>query len=202
MNMRGTVMGFCLVFLWCVCGASIVLASSLSYAACPIDGSPDVHVCTYSGAVLAPRLGGSIYMDLDQTKSPLWGATLGLDLFTWSDNTPTFGPSQGSFFVEALLFSDGHDFGATSWFVRGGVVASLEFNASRDWLIPYYALTAGYGFLGEYSGALLAEPRVGLYVVRWHRFGVGLDGGYGFFYKEGMWTSRLSATAYVSASFF
>jgi hypothetical protein len=107
-------------------------------ADCPT--TPDDSVCRPWTAVLLPTVFGVAYFR--QADGPWYGG--GLEAVTaWSDNSPAFGPSHGKLrFGVAVLGSTEMDAG-TMVMYRGGAEVSFERNASRQFLIPYFAMDVG-----------------------------------------------------------
>ncbi len=177
----------------------LVMCASPAWAACPVDASPDLSVCKYSSWVLSPRVAGRVYLP---GSGVTWaGGSVGVHLNAWSDNVPTFGPSQGGVFVDLDILTDVANPGALGWAIKGGAHASFEGNASRSWLIPYYGGVLGMGW-GGLEGLVYGEPRLGLYFLRGDRVSIDAHAGYvlpffGFEQRAGL-TSQLS----VSVSFW
>lgn len=154
------------------------LATGTAHAACPESGSPDRSVCKYWSALLTPGVFGLAYVPGDGALGPWYGGGARLSLYTWSDNAVAFGPSQGKFFLDVGLLGSGADDAETMALFRGGFHLSVEGNASRSWLIPYYG-----GNLGRFSERSLevnwfAEAVLGVHVLYQQNVRIDVEGGY------------------------
>ena len=121
--------------------------------------------------MLLPTAFAVMYMPADAL-GPWYGG--GLEAVTaWSDNSPAFGPSQGKFrFGAAALRSSEMDAG-TMVMYRGGAEVSFERNASREFLIPYFALDIGGLWTKATGSRAFLDGGLGVYVV--HRRSVIVD---------------------------
>ncbi len=154
------------------------LAAGTAHAACPESGSPDRSVCKYWSALLTPGVFGLAYIPGDGALGPWYGGGARLSLYTWSDNAVAFGPSQGKFFLDVGLLGSSADDAGTMALFRGGFHLSVEGNASRSWLIPYYG-----GNLGRFSERSLevnwfAEAVLGVHVLFQQNVRIDVEGGY------------------------
>ena len=149
---------------------AITLATASSARAeCPT--TPDDPVCRPWSAVLLPTVYGGVYV-------PRGGGTFaggGIEavLLAWSDNSAAFGPSQGRIrFDIGFLTGDKMELGnLVMW--RTGAQVAFERNASRAWLIPYFAADVG-GLWSEATGRRwFVDAGLGVYLV--HRRGMILD---------------------------
>jgi hypothetical protein len=154
------------------------LATGTAHARCPESGSPDRSVCKYWSALLTPGVLGLAYVPGDGGLGPWYGGGVRLSMYTWSDNAAAFGPSQGKLFLDAALLGAGADDTGTMALFRGGFHLSVEGNASRSWLIPYYG-----GSLGRLSERSLevnwfAAPVLGVHVLYQQNVRIDVEGGY------------------------
>jgi hypothetical protein len=154
------------------------LAAGTAHAKCPASGSPDRSVCKYWSALLTPGVFGLAYVPGDGALGPWYGGGVRLSLYTWSDNAVAFGPSQGKFFLDFGLLGSGEDDTATMALFRAGFHLSVEGNASRTWLIPYYG-----GNLGRLSEETLevnwfAEAVLGVHALYQQNVRIDVEGGY------------------------
>jgi hypothetical protein len=114
----------------------------------------------------------------DDAMGTWYGGGAELALFTWSDNSPARGPSQGKLrFDVAALRSTTDGAGAMAMF-RGGTQLSFERNAARSWLIPYAVSDLG----GLWTSATGTRPFVdagaGVYLLHSRRLVVDLEATY------------------------
>jgi hypothetical protein len=120
---------------------------------------------------MLPTAFAAMYAPAD-AQGPWYGG--GLEAVTaWSDNSPAFGPSQGKFrFGAGVLRSTEMDAG-TMVMYRGGAQVSFERNASRQFLIPYFAVDIG-GLWTKATGSRgFVDGGLGLYVL--HRRSLIVD---------------------------
>jgi hypothetical protein len=159
--------------------AAGALAPGEAHAKCPASGSPDRDVCKYWSALLAPGLIGLAYVPAgDAGLGPWYGGGVRLSLYTWSDNAVAFGPSQGKFFLDFGLLRSGEDDAQTMSLFRSGFHLSVEGNASRSWLIPYYG--GSLGRVGEETLEVnwFAEAVLGVHALYTRNVRLDLEGGY------------------------
>jgi hypothetical protein len=97
----------------------------------------------------------------------------------WSHNNDRFGPSQGSVFMQAsILQSKGS---ASSLAIYDmGFSLSLERNASRRFMIPYFGATSGGTIHRELTNTGFAQPFVGMHLYWHHNLVLNAEGGYHF----------------------
>jgi hypothetical protein len=111
-----------------------------------------LHPTVYGG-LYAPREGGTFF-----------GGGLEVILMSWSDNSEAFGPSQGRVRIDVGLFEGTMDAGSLVMY-RMGTQLAFERNASRDYLIPYFAGDFG-GLWTEATGRRwFADAGLGLYLL-------------------------------------
>jgi hypothetical protein len=145
-----------------VLAVSIVLAAAAAARAdCPT--TPDDRVCRPWTALLVPTAFGVIYAPHDD-KGPWVGGGVEAAV-AWSDNSQAFGPSQGKLrFDIGALGSTQADQGAMAMY-RGGAQVSFERNASREFLIPYFAADLGGLWTKQTGSHLLGDGGLGLYLL-------------------------------------
>src|SRR5688500_15493367 len=115
--------------------AVVLVGSTIARAeTCPT--LPDNPVCRPWSAVLLPTLYGAFYMPREG--GSFYGGGLEAVLLAWSDNSDAFGPSQGRVRLDiGVLDGTKMDAGPLVMY-RTGAQVSLERNASRAYLIPYF----------------------------------------------------------------
>jgi hypothetical protein len=163
-----------------VCGGTIArvkwklvmvasLVAATANADCPT--SPDDPVCRPWTAILLPTIYGTYYAPSDAS-GPWFGGGLEVTA-AWSDNTPAFGPSQGKlrFDVGGLRSTTAGT--GTMVMYRGGAQVSIERNASRPWLIPYFAVDVGGLWTSATGSRAFMDGGLGLYL--WHQRSVIVD---------------------------
>ena len=140
----------------------LVLATAApALADCPT--TPDDPVCRPWTAMVPPTAIGVLYQP-HAYHGPWLGGGVEAAI-AWSDNSPAFGPSQGKLrFDIAALGSTVAEEGTMAMY-RGGVQVSFERNASREWLIPYFAVDLGGVWANKIGSHLFADGGVGVYVL-------------------------------------
>ena len=121
--------------------------------------------------MLLPTAFAMVYEPNDSSGPWLGG---GLEaVVAWSDNSQAFGPSQGKLRLDvAALGSTKMDVGTMAMY-RGGAQVSLERNASRRWLIPYFDADLGGLWTRATGSRGFVDGGFGLYVF--HRRGTIVD---------------------------
>src|SRR5688572_16114851 len=127
--------------------AITMAAASSAHAECPT--TPDDPVCRPWSAVLLPTVYGGMY--IPREGGTYFGGGVEAVLLAWSDNSAAFGPSQGRIRADVgILTGDEMSLGnLVMW--RAGAQVAFERNASRAWLIPYFAADVG-GLWSEATG--------------------------------------------------
>jgi hypothetical protein len=142
--------------------ALALLLAGPARADCPT--TPDDSVCRPWTAVFLPTAIGVTYAPND-AQGPWYGGGVEATFLAWSDNTPAFGPSQGRLrFDIAALRSTEMDAGTMAMY-RGGAQVSIERNASRKWLIPYFSADFGALWTKATSSRLFVDGGLGVYVL-------------------------------------
>ena len=138
-------------------------------AECP--STPDDSVCRPWSALLLPTVFGVMYAP-NEAQGPWYGG--GIEAVTaWSDNSPSFGPGQGKLrFGAAVLTSAQMDAG-TMVMYRGGAQVSLERNASRGFLIPYFNFDIGGLWTKATESRAFVDGGFGVYIL--HRRSIIID---------------------------
>ena len=146
---------------------SVLIASTDARAECPT--TPDDSTCRPWSAVLLPTAYGGLYAPREGTT--FYGGGVEAIWLAWSDNSQAFGPSQGRVRSTIGVYR-GEDAGTLVMYRTGAQVA-FERNASRDFVIPYFAADLG-GLSSDATGRRwFVDAGLGLYVI--HRRGVILD---------------------------
>ena len=146
-----------------------VLWARPARAECPT--TPDDDVCRPWSATLLPTGFAAMYAPAD-AQGPWYGG--GLEAVTaWSDNSPAFGPSHGKIRFGAGVLRSAEMGAGTMVMYRAGTQVSFERNASRRFLIPYFALDIGGLWTDATKTRVFADGGLGVYVV--HRRTVIVD---------------------------
>lgn len=151
---------------------AFVLAAAAPARAEDCPTRPDDAVCRPWSAVLLPTVYGAYYAPNHGTAYA--GGGLEAVLLAWSDNSPAFGPSQGRirFDIGALR---GLDMDTTLVMYRTGAQVAFERNASRAFLIPYFAADFG-GLWSDATGRRwFVDGGLGVYVVHRRSFILDLE---------------------------
>jgi hypothetical protein len=136
---------------------------------CPT--TPDDPVCRPWSAVLLPTVYGNMYAP--QEGGTFFGGGVELVLLAWSDNGPAFGPSQGRIRADIGLLTSSAMNSETMVMYRTGAQVGFERNASRKFLIPYFAFDLG-GLRTESLGRRwFVDGGIGVYLV--HKRSVIVD---------------------------
>jgi hypothetical protein len=139
---------------------AIMASGRAARAECPT--TPDDAVCRPWSAMLLPTAFGSLYAP-HGLSSTYYGGGLEIVLLAWSDNSNAFGPSQGRLRLDVSYLATSAMSTPAMVMYRGGAQLAFERNASRSYLIPYFAVDIG-GLWSEPTGR------------RWYA-----DGGLGFY---------------------
>ena len=141
---------------------AFVIRAEIASAECPT--TVDDAVCRPWTAVFLPTAFGVTYAPHD-AQGTWYGGGFEATLLAWSDNTPAFGPSQGRLrFDVAALRSTAMDAGTMAMY-RGGAQVSIERNASRRFLIPYFNADLGGLWTRATGSRLFADAGLGVYVL-------------------------------------
>ncbi len=150
-----------------IAAMSVLVASTDARADCPT--TPDDSTCRPWSAVLLPTAYGGIYAP--QSGPTFYGGGLEAILLAWSDNSQAFGPSQGR--IRSTIGVYTGDGAGTLVMYRTGAQVSFERNASRAYLIPYFAADFG-GLYSDGTGRRwFVDGGLGVYLV--HRRAMILD---------------------------
>lgn len=132
---------------------------------CPRVTAPHDPVCRPFAAMLLPTAFAGIYQPRGDLGTWMGGGIEAV-LPAWSDNSPAFGPSQGKVRFDVGLYRSTKDGMGLMTTYRGGAQVSFERNASRAWLIPYFAADVGgqwrdghHGFVDGGGGLYLLHRR-------------------------------------------
>jgi hypothetical protein len=120
---------------------------------------------------MLPTVFGVMYAPSD-AQGPWYGGGLEA-VMAWSDNSPAFGPSQGKLRFGAAALRSGEMDSGTMVMYRGGVQVSLERNASRTFLIPYFNVDIGGLWQTKQGSRAFVDGGFGVYLL--HRRGVIID---------------------------
>jgi hypothetical protein len=153
--------------------SSSVLAIGRAEADCS-GPETDRELCRFHPYVAAPALVAELFVP---SRDTTWlGGGLQFVLYGWSDNNERPGPGQGSVFAQfSVLDTSGVD--RHLFLLRAGATLSLERNAARRWLIPYYGFAVGA--MRESLGTRgFVEATLGAYVLHSRHVVVSVDGGY------------------------
>jgi hypothetical protein len=156
-----------------IAGIAAVFVGVASARAQRCPTLPDDPVCRPWSAVLLPTLYATFFKPNEG--SDYYGGGLEAILLAWSDNSEAFGPSQGRvrFDIGAL---DGIDMDAGPLAMyRIGAQVSFERNASRAYLIPYFAADVG-GLWSDATGRRwFVDGGLGVYLVHGRSMIVDLE---------------------------
>ena len=144
---------------------AVLAVAAPARADCP--STPDDAVCKPWSAVLLPTAFAVMYAP-NSAGGPWFGGGLEAVLLAWSDNSAAFGPSQGRLrFDIGALGATGTSTMATGTMVmyRGGAQVSLERNASRAWLIPYFDVDVGGLWTTATGSRAFVDGGLGVYIL-------------------------------------
>jgi hypothetical protein len=151
-----------------------LLCAANAHAKCPGE-TPGEPACEPIISIMMPSVTGAAYIPNGNLGTYL-GAGLEADFFSWSHNTPTFGPSQGKLRLTVDYLANDRD--ARAFFYEVGTIVSFEGNASRRFLIPY----AGFGLGGftetNYGTRLGVDGSLGLFLLYTRPVVVTAEGTY------------------------
>jgi hypothetical protein len=172
--------------------AGVIVSPAIASAARCSDGSrapastqpSDVpppsldDTCIEQNIFLMPGAYAS-YFQPNAHLGPFMGGGVQIAPFQWSHNNDHFGPSQGGVFFQAAFLDSPVTHGVMAMY-EGGAMASLERNASRRWVIPYFGATMGGLTQSALGKSAFVYPFGGVHVF-WHRdLMVDADAGYHF----------------------
>lgn len=132
---------------------------------CPRVTAPADPVCRPWTGMLLPTVFAGVIAPRGDLGT--WsGGGVEVVLPAWSDNSPAYGPSQGKLRFDLGLYRSSKDGLGLITSYRGGAQVSFERNASRSWLIPYFAVDLGglwrdghHGFVDGGAGLYLLHRR-------------------------------------------
>lgn len=152
---------------------SVLVASEARAEKCPT--TPDDPTCRPWSAVLLPTAYGGVFAPKD---GPMfYGGGVEAIWLSWSDNSEAFGPSQGRVRSTVGVYSGERselaEPGGTLVMWRTGAQVGFERNASRQYLIPYFAADLG-GLHSKATGRRwFVDGGLGIYLL--HRRSLILD---------------------------
>jgi hypothetical protein len=150
-----------------------LLAPRLSAAACP-NRDPGDSICEPFIAFLMPSAAGAAYFP-HAAGGPYFGGGVELSLLSWSNNSDTFGPSQGRIRATFTYLAGSAE--RTEALYRFGGLVSFEGNASRRFLIPYFSGSVGGLYDSVLGGAGAGDASLGLFFVHTRWFVLDGEGG-------------------------
>jgi hypothetical protein len=153
--------------------AAVLAGAGTARAECPTtpdDG--DDAVCRPWSAMLLPTAFGSIYVP-HGLSGTYYGGGLEAVLLAWSDNSNAYGPSQGRVRIDVSYLTGTAMSTPGMVMYRGGAQLAFERNASRAYLIPYFAADVG-GLWSDATGRRwFVDGGLGVYLI--HRRSAILD---------------------------
>jgi len=150
--------------------AAITAPASPARAECPT--TPDDAVCRPWSAMLLPTAIGTLYAPRGLSGT-YYGGGLEAVLLAWSDNSNAFGPSQGRIRLDVSYLASSAMNTPSMVMYRGGAQLAFERNASRAYLIPYFAADIG-GLWSDATGRRwFVDGGLGVYLL--HRRAAIID---------------------------
>jgi hypothetical protein len=127
-------------------------------------------------AILQPSVLGSTFFPRN-AHGAMAGGGIEVVFLAWNANTDGFGPSQGKLRANVMeLWALRDTERAVLWEL--GAVTSLEKNASRRWLIPYFGPSFG-GIVPSFADhTLFVNATAGAYLYHLPSFSVDAEGSY------------------------
>jgi len=133
------------------------------------------EICEEHDIYLMPALTGHMFSPAGG--GTFFGAGAQVSPYIWNHNNDNFGPGQGALFLQASLLRSASSPASMALF-EGGMSLSIERNASRRWLIPFFGFTLGYATHAELPNTGFVHGLAGLHVY-WHpNATIDLSGGY------------------------
>jgi hypothetical protein len=128
-----------------------------------------------------PGVSFTLYQPTNKEKyGNLMGPSVEYLLFSWIHRNENRGPSHGRVYLKLDLLSSDLDTVSESFLYSVGVDLSLERNARRNWLIPYYGLEMG-GFYHDYTkNVFYLAPVAGIWIYSSQNIFVTADLKYQF----------------------
>lgn len=150
--------------------AAVLAAAGRAHADCPT--TPDDPVCRPWTALLMPTVVGQVYAPHGLPGAYVGGGVEAV-LMAWSDNSDAYGPSQGRLRLDVSYLAATEMDARAMVMYRTGAQVGFERNASRGWLIPYFAADVG-GLWSEPTGRRwFVDGGLGVYLI--HRRSAILD---------------------------
>ena len=147
-----------------VAGIVTAIAASGGAARAECPTTPDDAVCRPWSAMLLPTAFGSLYAP-HGLSGTYYGGGLEAVLLAWSDNSAAYGPSQGRVRIDVSYLTSTAMRTPGMVMYRGGAQLAFERNASRSFLIPYFAADIG-GLWSDATGRRwYVDGGLGLYLV-------------------------------------
>jgi hypothetical protein len=141
---------------------AVVAAGRTARAECPT--TPDDAVCRPWSAMLLPTAIGTLYAP-HGLSGTFYGGGLEAVLLAWSDNSSAYGPSQGRLRIDVSYLTSSAMNTPAMVMYRGGAQLGFERNASRSFLIPYFAADIG-GLWSDATGRRwYADGGLGVYLL-------------------------------------
>jgi len=126
-------------------------------ARCPNE-APDAPACEPIVSAMMPSLEATAYFPKGGS-GPYYGGGVDFVLVSWSSSNDAFGPSQGSLRLGASYMFGQDD--RRLLLYRFGALVSIERNASRRFLIPYFGGALGALWETDFGNRALAEASLG-----------------------------------------
>ncbi|MCC6663712.1 MAG: hypothetical protein IT375_08215 [Polyangiaceae bacterium] len=148
-------------------------------AAAPCDHqAPAREVCVERDIFLMPGV-QAVFFAPSGAAAPFFGGGAQIAPIHWSHNNDRFGPSQGALFLQASILESPESASSLAIYDLGFSL-SLEKNASRRFLIPFFGATVGGTIHEELKNTGFAQPFAGLHLYWHHNLVLNAEGGYHF----------------------
>lgn len=158
--------------------ASLLVASSALADPCEKgEDHPDADCREYE-TFFMPGAQAVMYKPAG-VEAPYVGGGFHIDVVRWSHHNDDFGPAEGAVYMQASLLrspSSEHTMGI----YEGGLNLAFEKNPRRQYLIPYFGMTAGGMFAEDLPHSGFVQPVLGLHVYSAPNFVAEVQGGYMF----------------------
>lgn len=158
--------------------ASLLVASSAMADPCEKDEEHPEEDCREYETFFMPGAQAVLYKPAG-VEAPYFGGGFHIDVVRWSHHNNGFGPAEGAVYMQAsLLKSESSEH--TMGIYEGGLNLSFEKNPQRQYLIPYFGMTAGGLFTEDQPHSGFVQPLLGMHLYSNHNVVAEVQGGYMF----------------------
>jgi hypothetical protein len=152
----------------------VTTALSTAQARCPDE--KDTTLCEPHVAMFVPTVTGNAAFP--RGLGTHLGGGLEILFLTWKNDLDSPGPSDGKIRLDAAILVSERDSARLMVPFRLGAAVSFERNASRSWLVPYFAADVGGIYESVLKTRMFADAGLGLYFFHTRTISVDFEGTY------------------------